>query len=657
MRWLVGIAGIMILAAAALYVTPRLIDQETQRPFVEAELARLAGTPVQVRGSVDIALLPLPRAHLHRVSAPDHGIDVNDVSFDLDFVALLRGQILGRSIRLAGVRASGAAPTLPPALPDGVRRLEIADAEWSLRGWRIRVDRGSIDQAMDGGVSAEGRGRIEGRSLSATATVSSAAAGEPRPLTVTLTGDGDQRLNFAGVSHAGEALHLVGRLSTRGRDLGGLLGRAMFNGLAWSLAAETEIGRETIALNDAMATLGDTSATGAVSWDVREQRLNAIVQMPRLDLDRLMAAAGTPGLATLVPPAGSTAHLEAEVALATLAGGIVQQMRLEANVADGALQIERMAALLPGGADLNLTGRLDRDGGQPAFTGRFEGVADNARALFDWAGIGLDGLPAARLRRVQLGMGLRLTDAVAELTDVDLQFDGTKVAGVAALALRSRPSFSLDLRADRLNLDAYLPALLATSAPLSVLTRFDTNARLQIGQLSLAGEPFADVEAGLALLGGKLRVERLAADVGGGALALAGDAVIAPSGTSVWDLRMKGEGDDFARFLRAFAINPPVAVGPAFGVDAVLRAEPEGLTLAPFAVALRGETLTGRLNLPFGIQGMQLDLTGDGAAALAAVLGGSDLPATLSAMEMRLTNPAGETSHWRGTQGRLSPVP
>lgn len=657
MRWLIVLLAFVVVVAGALFAAPRLIDQDTQRPFVEAELARLAGTPVQVRGAVDIRLLPRPRAHLRQVVAPEHGIAVNDVSFDLDIAALLRGHVLGRSVRLEGVRAPGAAPTLPPMLPDGVRRLDVADAEWPLGARRVRINTASITRAADGALAVEGRGRIDARVLSVTANVSAAVLGEPQRLTVTLTGDGEHRLNFAGMRQGGDTPRLNGRVAARGRDLGVLLDRAVLDGLGWSLGAEAEIGLGFVALNDAMFTLGDASATGAVSWDGAARRLNAVVQMPRLDLDRLVAAVGTPDLAALLPPDGVTAHVEADVALATLAGGIIQQMRLEADAADGSLQIERMAALLPGGADMSLTGRLEREDGKPAYTGRFEGVADNARALFDWAGVKLEGLPADRLRRVQFGTGVRLTEAVAELTDMDLQFDGTKVAGVAALALRARPSFSIDLRADHLNLDAYLPALLAVRTPLAALTRFDTNARLAVGQLSLAGEPFADVDAALALLGGKLRLDRLAADVGGGALALAGDAVIAPSGTSVWDLRVKGEGDDFARFLRAFAINPLVAVGPAFGLDATLRAESEGLTLAPFALALGSETLTGRLSLPFTTPDVQLELTGDGAGALAGLLGGADLPAALATMDMRLTGAGGDTGRWQGADRRLNPLP
>ena len=104
MRWLIIPLALVAVVAAGLFAAPRLIDQDTQRPFVEAELARLAGTPVQVRGAVDIRLLPRPRAHLRQVVVPEHGIAVNDVSFDLDVAALVRGHVLGRSVRLEGVR-------------------------------------------------------------------------------------------------------------------------------------------------------------------------------------------------------------------------------------------------------------------------------------------------------------------------------------------------------------------------------------------------------------------------------------------------------------------------------------------------------------------------------------------------------------------------
>ena len=64
-----------------------------------------------------------------------------------------------------------------------------------------------------------------------------------------------------------------------------------------------------------------------------------------------------------------------------------------------------------------------------------------------------------RLRKMVLSSRVRVTPDVAQVYDIDLTLDSTKIAGGMAFALRTRPSFSVDVSLDRLNIDAYFPGI------------------------------------------------------------------------------------------------------------------------------------------------------------------------------------------------------
>ena len=68
--------------------------------------------------------------------------------------------------------------------------------------------------------------------------------------------------------------------------------------------------------------------------------------------------------------------------------------RLEGVLADGSLSIKRLGALLPGGSDIAVSGRLDTVGALPRFDGSLLASADNFRDLLRWTGAAVDGVPA-----------------------------------------------------------------------------------------------------------------------------------------------------------------------------------------------------------------------------------------------------------------------
>ena len=166
------------------------------------------------------------------------------------------------------------------------------------------------------------------------------------------------------------------------------------------------------------------------------------------------------------------------------------------------------------------------------------------------------------------------TDDVIQAYGLDMRLDRSRVSGGFAVAVRDRPSFSLDLRVDQLNADAYLQALgleglvrriSGVDGPpdLSFLGDLDTNSRLAVDQLWLNGRTYSDLTLDASLIGGQLSLNGLQLYLPGGArLTLDGsldnpeDPRFALNGTSA--------GEDLRAVLLAFGL-PLDSVAARFG--------------------------------------------------------------------------------------------
>ena len=300
-------------------------------------------------------------------------------------------------------------------------------------------------------------------------------------------------------------------------------------------------------------TLGDLGLEGEGEIQLGDvPKIIADLSATRLDLDKLMASApthsaagagenaGSAGEATAEPPqsagrgtAGQSSAVSDSAALAislpedvdadlTLAvdtlvyrGQFARDLRATARLSGGEVEVEELAAALPGGSNLALAGVLTAKDGVPAFSGRVEAASDNLRALVSWLGMDVQAVPADRLRRMSLKSTVDADPRQLVLRAIDLRLDVSHLSGGVAVALRERAGFGIGLAVDRINLDAYLPASrpavaeapadTATNAPadsdaggeqaavarnatgLAVLGDFDANLDLRVGALVYRG--------------------------------------------------------------------------------------------------------------------------------------------------------------------------
>ena len=156
-------------------------------------------------------------------------------------------------------------------------------------------------------------------------------------------------------------------------------------------------------------------------------------------------------------PANFNGVLEVAVETITYRGGIIRRARLGAELANGEATISQLSAQLPGGGEAAFFGFVTAAEGKPRLEGEIETTVSDLRGLLGWLDVDIPDVPAHRLRKLTLSGKIIATPEQLEATDLDFQFDSSRLSGGVTVALSSRPSFGADLTLDRLNLDAYLP--------------------------------------------------------------------------------------------------------------------------------------------------------------------------------------------------------
>jgi uncharacterized protein involved in outer membrane biogenesis len=441
----------------------------------------------------------------------------------------------------------------------------------TLEGVSARVVAGSLT----GPFQVQGDFRLRGMALHGELTAGRFADGAAVPVRAALSMPGtDATLRFAGILSGGSgnvggggALRAQGDLRAEGGDLGKLIDSpsGSARGQPFSLRATVEAGTSLAVLSNLEAQIGDTRATGSATLRPGDPaRTELTLAINRLDLDgwlnRIGAALTLPpppisggGRGAAVPvasapapwalPVGMEGKLDLSVDGLTYNGGVVRQGRLEASLAGGRLNIDRVSAQLPGGSDIVAAGEVTTPGGLPTIDLRMEANADNLRALLDWMKLDSHSVPADRLRRASLTMRVQGHANRFELSGLDLRVDGSRLSGAVAYVDRGRPAFGARLELDRLNIDAYLPPNLSpalspdapatgraralpplvAAAPatgtgrvtlprLPWLSLADANLDLSIGQVTLRGLPAQGIHLDATVAGGAVTIREAKID-------------------------------------------------------------------------------------------------------------------------------------------------
>lgn len=541
--------------------------------------------------------------------------------------------------RFNGSSAAGETPAATPSDDGGtgldnirIDHVEVVDGTVTL----VRDGRTvSSITAFDGQVSATtlagpfkiaGTGTVGGQALRFDAGIGRLEGTTSIPLTANVSlADDAARLQFSGsASKANIDATVRGTVKAEGQNLG----QAVRDGLAamakpvavppwlnqpFSARMAVDASAREASLNDIALQVGDTVATGAVSTAYADGlSVDATMKIKRVDLDSWLSSAAPAGgeqpaastgsqdgsppatAAKFTVPKDVSGSLSLEIDALSWRRNVIRQIQLETEADDGVVTIKRLSALAPGGSDISLAGALANDqSGTATFDGTLEASSDNLRALLNWLDVDAGGVPADRLRNIQLMATVRATPEVVQAYGMDLRIDSSRFVGGVAYALRARPSFGVDFKVDRINLDAYLGATGGTgdsassggaapgnkgvaanpAATTAFLNSFDANIKISADHVTYAGLPAQGINLDASLIGGALDVRRLTvgnlAGVSLGASASAGDFGENPS----IKLNSVVRSNDLSEVARLLDLDTPFPVKDLGASEATVKAD------------------------------------------------------------------------------------
>lgn len=494
--------------------------------------------------------------------------------------------------------------------------------------------------SLAGPFAAEGSLAARGFDISLDATVGELVADKATPVNLRVETAGARVLYNGFLSGATGTPRISGQVEIRADDLSRLVASVTDNpqpalrGKALELDGTVTATQTAINLDDLALRLGDDSATGAADVSLGDDlSANLVVNMTQLDLDRLLAetapadaasgnadgstsgASSSQASAPAEAPAGFaipeniSASLEANIDAVIYRDGVIRQVVLNAELAQGAMNISRASAQLPGGTSASLVGLVTGADSGPEFSGQAEVSSDNLRSLLQWAGADVSSVPAERLRKMTGSVNIAASPASATLTDIDVSVDVSRLRGGVAIALRERPGLGIGLSLDKLNVDAYLPDSGAVAAGadsnaqpapaasdgaatpaeagngLAALNGFDANLQLKVGELVYRDQRVRGINVDGTLQAGVLDLRDASVSNLEGAKLAAKGRIDGLSDTPQADLTIDIDAPDADRLLALAGVTPPSPIGPG-KLNGTFRGDLENLNVDTTVQAL-----------------------------------------------------------------------
>ncbi len=552
-------------------------------------------------------------------------------------------------------------------------RIEAIDASLSAR-------------SLDGPFRADGAFTVRGRTVAfqlATGTIDAERV-MPVSLDAKVGGERGSALFEGSVRGIDGTPSFEGTMRLQAADLGILLdalaidrGALPAGPLAGAFSAKGALNASLDALagRELQIRLGESQASGRLSWQGGERpSLDADIELNRIDLDQYLPSAGstedeaqaaggsdggpagatdTAALLQTIPqeireaiPGDIAATVDFRIGTLTWREGVIRQARAQLSLDDGVLNVRQTSALLPGGADARLAGRLTKDGSGPWLASVAEIEANDLRAVLSWLAVDTGAVPADRLRHLSASADIAARGERLSASNLDIRIDTTRIAGRAALETAARPRLSATLQVDAVNLDAYLEAVGAAApgagsgeaaaqeaAPAragagadTALAGIDTDIALAIDSLTYDGVRLSGLELDATLEDEALTLRRAqAADALGARVALTGSARSLWSAPAV-DLMVEGEAESLSGVTALLDIDPALRAEPfgAIALQGSLEGDADALTVDLALDTANAEaTLTGVVETPFGTPAaaLWLGLRAADAAALARTAG------------------------------------
>ena len=488
--------GLAVVVAGGAVAVLFALDFNRYKPDIEAGIEAVAGRDVSIAGDVRATFAPTFAISVGDVTvagAPGGSgepfLKLPEVLAVVSLPSLLsldpvveRVRLIEPEIVLETGEGGPASWELRPAgaAPGGfasavkIESIDVRDARIEWRDGEVRRRFERVDLWIDA-LGPDGPFEAGGRFLSGDRLwrldLDLGRLTKPRlSVNATLASDDEALVKIAGaVDTRAEPATFSGQIEARAARLASLT-RLVDPGLApaglgeapFALDAGASFSLREARLGDMVLELGGDQATGDLFVRAGETTsVDLSLTAGRLNVDALLgslAVAGKEEGPGAAPPWPSDLNVRAELGVdaAIYRGEPVRRVRAAAVLEDGAWEIDRFEATLPGGATVALNGGVRLEGNAPVFRGPVEANSDNLRATLAWLGAAPDDVPNDRLRRFDFFADVTVSEEVLVLAGLDLGVDASRLTGGVAARLKEIPVVSADLVLDRIDLDAYL---------------------------------------------------------------------------------------------------------------------------------------------------------------------------------------------------------
>ena len=515
---LIGIGVLLVLLVAAVLVGPSFYDWNRHKGEIAAKVREATGRDLTIDGNISLSILWTPTLSVTKVrfaniaggSAPDmatlESLDVRLAFAPLDWIGgkfqveridldqptiILERLADGRANWQFERPAAGATPSTGGAGGSEIRLDDIRIADGTLiyrdakSGSEQKVESLNVElgaTSLHGPFRAGGNLSFQGVPVMFKLDTGALDAAAPAQIAAEIgLAKTDTTFKFSGTVASAPELAVKGRLDLSTHNLAltlDSLAPGTSGGLPiavdkpFQIAGDVGYAGGGGEIQNLTVALDDTTASGSAKFTPgTPAKAEAKLGLNRLDLDKLLASMAT--TAGNAAPAGSATvggfslpqDIDASLAIAVGAisyrGGVINDARMVAELAQGKVVLHEFSALLPGGSSVAAFGTLAPADGAPQFAGSIEAKSDNLRGLLEWLHLPLPQVPADRLRTLALKSRVTATPGKVQLADLALKLDSSTINGAADIALpgkdRANLAFGAGLHVDQLNLDAYLP--------------------------------------------------------------------------------------------------------------------------------------------------------------------------------------------------------
>lgn len=571
--------------------------------------------------------------------------------------------------------------------------------------------------SLNGPFEAQGQARLRGVPMAFEVSLGQIIAQRTVPVNAVLNAPGGAQVQLSGAVFELETEpRFKGKIKVEGTNLGQLLDAVSGAGVAPSILGQTyavdaqvDASAKAVDLRELELHLGKNRTTGTILVALKDGvHFDVKLKAARIDVDTLLSATAQTAQQTSngaaqqsttsssiapAPPKTQMSGDEATKGFAfpknvsgtvqvvvdamSVKGGLVSDVRLAAELADGELALSQLQAMAPGVTDVAIFGFVRPHEGEPRFEGDVEVTSSDLTGLTNWLGVDVPVGVAGRIKRVAYKSKVAANAKQVVVSGLEITADKSKLTGGVTLALRKRLSFGADLNLDVINLDTYVnghangpvntPSAASAGAQtptavtpatktsgvmdvagawvaLSALNDLDANLKVRVGRMVHQGKVFKNLVVDGTLYAGQLQLRSLMlGDYQGATATLSGNF----NGFGAIPEMSKVKIDAKVKNASQMALGFGIEGVPAGLKTVTVKGTAEGSLLKPrFSVnvgALKGQfSGQGRFSLlpiGFGYDGTITAKHGDVASLLSALdldykpagpLGALDLSAKLN---------------------------